>query len=259
MKIDVDPDWWKTLFDEVYLLTDARSVCDELLTRREVDVVCELLPLKLNHRILDLCGGHGRHAFELCKRGYTDCTLVDYSQKLIEIARSEAKQKNYDVHFVQCDARDTKFEPESFDHVIVMGNSLGYIQEKEADTMILAEAMRLLRAQGWLLVDVTDGRIVKKSFTPNSWHEIGEQTVVCRQRELSGNLIHSREMVIDKHKGLIRDRTYAVRLYDSEDLCMLIEQAGFSNVKLHTDFSPHRTKGDYGFMNNRMIAVGQKI
>jgi hypothetical protein len=26
MSIKVDPDWWKTLFDEVYLLTDARSV-----------------------------------------------------------------------------------------------------------------------------------------------------------------------------------------------------------------------------------------
>ena len=38
MEIEVDPDWWKTLFDEVYLITDARSVCDSELTRREVDV-----------------------------------------------------------------------------------------------------------------------------------------------------------------------------------------------------------------------------
>ena len=45
MSIDVDPEWWKTMFDEVYLITDARSVCDETLTGREVDVICELLPL----------------------------------------------------------------------------------------------------------------------------------------------------------------------------------------------------------------------
>ena len=189
MNIDVDPDWWKTLFDEVYLLTDARSVCDEMLTRREVDVICKLLPVKESHRILDLCGGHGRHTFELCKRGFTDCTLVDYSQTLIDIARSEANQNDYDVQFVQCDARNTKFLPETFDHVIVMGNSLGYIQEPEADTMIMAEAMRVLRPAGWMMVDVTEGDVVKKSFSPNSWHEIGEQTVVCRQRELKGNMI----------------------------------------------------------------------
>ena len=47
MTIRVDPEWWKTLFDEVYLLTDARSVCDDKLTSREVDVICELLSLSV--------------------------------------------------------------------------------------------------------------------------------------------------------------------------------------------------------------------
>jgi hypothetical protein len=35
MTIDVDPDWWKTLFDDVYLLTDARSVGDDHITQAE--------------------------------------------------------------------------------------------------------------------------------------------------------------------------------------------------------------------------------
>ena len=26
MSFDVNPDWWKSLFDDVYMLTDARSV-----------------------------------------------------------------------------------------------------------------------------------------------------------------------------------------------------------------------------------------
>ena len=57
MSIDVDPDWWKTMFDEIYLITDARSVCNETLTCREVDVICELLPLNSGHRILDRSAG----------------------------------------------------------------------------------------------------------------------------------------------------------------------------------------------------------
>ena len=40
--VDVDPDWWKTLFDETYLITAARTVCDEKLTRREVDFLQEV-------------------------------------------------------------------------------------------------------------------------------------------------------------------------------------------------------------------------
>ena len=86
MSIQVDPAWWKTLFDEVYLLTDARSVCDPQITRREVDLICRLLPIEDGQSILDLCGGHGRHTLELCRRGFTSCTLLDFSQPLINIA-----------------------------------------------------------------------------------------------------------------------------------------------------------------------------
>ncbi len=259
MSIDVDPDWWKTMFDEVYLITDARSVCDDLLTCREVDVICELLPLESDHRILDLCGGHGRHTFELYKRGFTECTVLDYSQKLIDVAEAEARANEYAVDFVRADARSTDLPDDSFDHVIIMGNSMGYIRTHAADVKILTESYRILRPGGWLLVDVTDGRVVKDSFCPNSWHEIGEDTVVCRNRELQEDMIKAREMVIDKKKGLIRDRTYAIRLYDSNGLELLLQQAGFNNVKVYINFSPHQSSGDYGFMNNRMIGIGQKV
>ena len=51
MSIKADPEWWKTMFDEVYLLTDARSVCNEEITRREVDLICELLPITRGQKI----------------------------------------------------------------------------------------------------------------------------------------------------------------------------------------------------------------
>jgi len=38
----------------------------------------------------------------------------------------------------------------------------------------------------------------------------------------------------------------------------LFRRAGFENVLVNTDFSPHQRKGDYGFMNHRLLAVGQK-
>ncbi|MBC8392601.1 MAG: class I SAM-dependent methyltransferase [Deltaproteobacteria bacterium] len=259
MSIEVDHDWWKTMFDEVYLVTDARSVCDEELTRREVDVICEFLPIQPGDRILDLCGGHGRHSFELCTRGFADCTLLDYSRSLTELAISEADRRNYGIDIIRSDARDTGLPSESFDHVIIMGNSLGYINEPAADFKIIEEAYRLLRNGGWLLVDVTDGAAVKKSLNPNAWHEIGDDVVVCRQRELVGNKIHAREMVLSKQQGIIRDRTYAVRLYDSHTLAALLSQTQLKGVGVHTDFSPHRSKGDYGCMNRRIIATGRKI
>jgi D-alanine-D-alanine ligase len=100
MTIDVDPDWWKTLFDEVYLVTDARSVGDDHITRQEIDIFTALIPLQTRDRILDLCGGHGRHALELCRRGFRDCTVLDYSQPLIDIG-AEMPPPELPVRFVQ--------------------------------------------------------------------------------------------------------------------------------------------------------------
>ncbi|MDY6952731.1 MAG: class I SAM-dependent methyltransferase [Thermodesulfobacteriota bacterium] len=253
-----DPDWWKTMFDEVYLLTDARSVCNEDITRREVDLICQLLPIGSGDRILDLCGGHGRHSLEFCARGFSGCTLVDYSGYLIHFARKRAGEYRYPMECIQADARDTGLPAHSFDHVLIMGNSLGYIPEATADREILEEGKRVLRPGGWLLVDVTDGQAVRETFNPRAWHEINDDMVVCRERELKGTTLWAREMVVSKQKGLIRDRCYAIRVYDNHSIGALFREAGFSQVKVHTGFCPHKQKGDYGFMNRRMFATGQK-
>jgi D-alanine-D-alanine ligase len=258
MKMKVNPDWWKTMFDEVYLLTDARSVCDPTITRREVDVICSLLPIQEPHKILDLCGGQGRHSFELSRRGFKACTLLDYSQTLINIARAKAKDDHVSVGSICGDAREINMPADYYDHVIIMGNSLGYIREKGADLKILTEAYRVLRTGGWILLDVADGSAVKSCFKPNAWHEVGAETIVCRQREIQEEVICAREIVLDKTRGLIRDQTYAIRLYDASSLSALLEQAGYAQIKIHTNFSPHPKDDDYGFMNNRMIATAQK-
>lgn len=258
MSIDVDPDWWKTLFDQVYLLTDSRSVGDDAVTRRELDVFSELLPLQPDDHILDLCGGHGRHSMELCRRGWIHCTVLDYSQTLLDIGAQQAVRSNYPIKFSQGDAREMRFADSAFDHVMILGNSLGYIPDDHADEAIFRECHRVLKSGGWLLVDVTDGAVVRQKFTPNAWHEIDADIVVCRQRELCEDMICAREMVLNKSNGLVRDRNYCIRLYTPDRLAGLAKAAGFSSVKVHTDFSPYDRDGDLGFMNHRMIVTGCK-
>ena len=87
---DYDPTWWQHIFDETYLITDARSVCCPEVTAAEVDMVEATLRLKVEDRILDLCGGQGRHAIELNRRGYRNVTVVDYSQVLLQVGSHDA-------------------------------------------------------------------------------------------------------------------------------------------------------------------------
>lgn len=257
MSLNVNPDWWKSLFDEVYLLTDARSVDDAEVTRREIDVVCDLLPLAPEHRILDMCGGQGRHSLELHRRGYNACTVLDYSETLLERGRKRASGNGCTVSFIQGDATRTGLPDNDFDHVMILGNSLGYLPQTTDDLRIMNEARRLLKPGGNLLLDITDGEVVREKFTPNAWHEIEENIVVCRHRELEKNTIRVREVVLCKERGLIRDQTYAIRTYDSDLLESLVWDAGFSNVTVHRNFSPQKGEGDYGFMNHRLLLTAR--
>ncbi|MCL7387670.1 MAG: hypothetical protein LZ159_03035 [Thaumarchaeota archaeon] len=56
----VQRDWWKHIFDSIYLMTDGDVVNDPEITKEEVDIIIQALELKPHHRILDLCCGHGR-------------------------------------------------------------------------------------------------------------------------------------------------------------------------------------------------------
>lgn len=257
MSFTVDPDWWKILFDDVYLLTDARSVDDAEVTRREIDVVCELLPLEPEHRILDLCGGQGRHSLELYRRGYGGCTVLDYSQVLLRRGISKASGNGCTVHFVQGDATQAGLRDASFDHVMILGNSLGYLPHSTDDLRIMNEARRLLKPKGYLLLDITDGDLVRRRFSPNAWHEIEEGIVVCRQRVLAHDAVRVREVVLCKQRGLIRDQTYAIRTYLPAMLEALANDAGFRDVTIHRNFSPQRGEGDYGFMNHRLLLTAR--
>jgi hypothetical protein len=107
-------------------------------------------------------------------------------------------------------------------------------------------------------VDVADGAAVREGFTPQAWHEIAPDIVVCRSREIRSGRVCARELVLSKTRGLIRDETYAIRLYDAPALADLMTQSGFVSVAVRRGVDFHRKRADYGFMNSRMIASGRK-
>lgn len=258
--IVVDPDWWKTLFDEVYLITDAEIVCNPALTKREVDTVEQVLRLSPEHRILDLCGGQGRHAVELARRGYRHLTVVDYTPFLLHYGRREAATDKLPVAFCRGDARLTPFRSSCFDAVIMMANSFGYFANVHDDQQVLAEVARIVKPGGQFLLDLTDSTFIREHFRTESWHETTDDVVVCWRRELVDDVIRVREMVISKLKGLLRDRTYAERLYTQERLRALLDEVGFASIEVRPDafvLNPE-SDTDYGIAAHRMLITASK-
>ena len=56
----VEPEWWRQIFNSIYLKTDGDVVDDPQLTSKEVDIFLGVLNLTPTDRILDLCCGQGR-------------------------------------------------------------------------------------------------------------------------------------------------------------------------------------------------------
>ncbi|MGD2151288.1 MAG: methyltransferase domain-containing protein [Desulfobacterales bacterium] len=255
----VQPDWWRNIFNSLYLKTDADVVEDLNITRKEVDLFTNILNLSTDDTILDLCCGQGRHVLELARRKYK-VEGLDRSRYLIQKAKASAKKENLNLKFKEGDARKLPFSPDSFEVVTMLGNSFGYFESVRDDLRILKEIFRVLKPWGQVLLDVTNGEYLREKFQARSWEWIDKKLFVCRERSLSADRqrLISREVVTDVTKGVIADQFYAERLYTKDDLFTLLGQAGFSDVVVHGEIATDSVRNqDLGMMEKRIVVTGK--
>ena len=254
----VQPDWWQRIFNSLYLKTDADVVDDPLITCREVDTFSQILNLKSEDSILDLCCGQGRHVLELARRGFK-VEGLDRSRYLIQKARAISKKENLSIKFKEGDARKLPYGNDAFDIVMIMGNSFGYFETEKDDLRVLREIYRVLKPWGRLLLDVSDGEYLEKNFQKRSWEWIDKKLFVCRERSLSSDSkrLISREVITDVNQGVIADQFYAERLYQKEGLLQLFNDAGFADVAVHGEIvTDSQRNQDLGMMERRIIVTG---
>ncbi|HWR84120.1 MAG TPA: methyltransferase domain-containing protein [Candidatus Deferrimicrobium sp.] len=254
----VPSDWWRYIFNYLYLKTDADVIGDPNITRQEVDLVVQHLRPAPEAKILDLACGQGRHSIELAKRGYKNVEGLDRSHYLIQKAKSRAKRDGLSVRFREGDARKIPYAADTFDVVVILGNSFGYFESAHEDQRVLEEVFRVLKPSGQLLVDVANGEYLRKNFEPRSWEWIDQKYFVCRERSLSAdeNRLISREVITHVEKGVIADQFYAERLYTPDSLTQLIRSAGFGGIALQGEISPDSVRNqDLGMMKLRLLVT----
>lgn len=250
-------EWWRGLFNSLYLKTDADVVENNENTVREIDKVIQATGVNPSQKILDLCCGQGRHILELAKRGYRNLVGIDRSRYLIKLARKRSRNMNLFINstFSEGDARKIRLLSSSIDLVTIMGNSFGYFEHEDDDLKVLKEVNRVLSSKGTLYLDLTNGEWVKDNYQPRSWEWIDQSLLVCRERHLSQDRkrLICREVVIEVEKGVIADQFYAERLFSYSEIGDLLERAGFENIEFQDTLESLSTRGqDLGMMAQRM-------
>lgn len=119
-------------------------------------------------KIADIGAGTGRYSIELCHRGY-DVTAVEYVKHNLEILRS----KHENIKTWQGDARDLHFlEDETFDVTLVFG-PLYHLHGDENKLKALAEAKRITKKGGIILVAyvMNEYSVISYCFKEHKWQE----------------------------------------------------------------------------------------
>jgi D-alanine-D-alanine ligase len=249
-------EWWKTLFNSVYLKTDGDVVENDSNTVREVDLLVEVAGLELEDRVLDLCCGQGRHCLELAGRGFKNVVGVDRSRYLIRLAKKRAANRKLNISFHEGDARRFRLKERDFQCVALLGNSFGYFERERDDLSVLHSVKRSLKTGGTVVLDLTNGQWMKDTYAPRSWEWIDQNHFVCRERSIAkdGRRLISREVVVHAERGVIVDQFYAERLYSPDEITDLLKSAGFSNIRQHDVLEADSVRNqDLGMMANRLL------
>lgn len=253
-------DWWRTLFNSLYLETDGDVVENDRNTAEEVALLIRSAGLEKNDRILDLCCGQGRHALELAARGFPHVIGLDRSRYLVRLARKRARERRLPVSFHEGDARRFRLGDGEFHCVCILGNSFGYFERPEDDLAVLEAVKRALASGGTLVMDLMDGDWMRHHFEPRSWEWVDQNHFVCRERDLAGDgdRLISREVVVHADRGVIADQFYAERLYSKGRLEALLAGAGFTNLRFHALRAPESHRGqDFGMVAHRLFVTGE--
>ena len=236
-------EWFRESFGELYpLLYPQRS--DEAAAR-EIAAVADLLHLRDSGlRVLDLACGTARHCQALVDQG-VEVWGLDLSRPLLDLA---CRRPCLAGRLVRGDMRRLPFR-RAFDVVINVFTSFGYFTDDRVNAQVLAEIARVLNPGGRLLIDHINRPALERDLVPEDEKE-GPGFRVRQQRRISGNRVKKRIEILWAD-GRTRQLEEDVRLFTPEELRALLEEAGFSEVRLCGSFQGEPLTESAG----RMIAL----
>ena len=251
--------WTEIVYQEnARLLYDVEAAVfqNHDLTKRELDAVAQLaerVGSSIQSPVIDIACGPGRHSIALAEQGH-EVTGLDFSPGLLELARESAAASGYNGRgplFVSGDMRKLEYPDNSFQTVLMLGNSFGYFSDEDNETA-LKEAYRVLAKGGFLCVEITNKELYLKTFEP-FMEEIVEgrfnERLRCEWRK-TWDAASRRVTTWEKHSAadtgeLLYEGPYDVRLFDHQEFIGMLEEKGLRSVTC-MPFSPGRDSLEKG-------------
>ena len=207
--------------------------------KREANQIDSLLRKYGNHinKLINYGCGTGRHDMELCELGY-QCSGIDMSSIMIDIARQNAHNKKMDIPFEVADIRC--YEPqEQYDAVISLFHVMSYQNENRDILAAFQSARKALNKGGLFLFDVWYGSGVLSDKPTVRVKEIeDEKNKLIR---IARPIMYEKRNVVDVcYEVLVIDKdtsqtkvineVHNMRYFFRPELELLLEQSGFELI-----------------------------
>ena len=183
------------------------------------------------YAVLDLACGTGRHAFELARRGY-HVTAADLSPTLLAAAARKTQRFGPQLRLVRCDMRRLPFRT-GFHAVLQLFTAFGYFNDDRENEHVIAEVARVLRPDGWHMLDFLNAAALSATLTPHS-ETVTPDARIVQERRINGNRVEKR-IRISQH-GVEREYVESVRLYTLDDFRTMFARHAMSLEDVRGDY-----------------------
>ena len=214
-------DWYEEWFGEEYLALYPHR--DDEEARDVAALIASRIDIASGASALDLACGTGRHQRALAERWWT--VGLDLSGLLLRVARSEEPASA----LVRADMRQLPFASGSFSLVTNLFTSFGYFRDDRQHARVVAEVARVTHRGGWFVLDFLNAPHVRRTLIPFDRRADGSR-IIEQARAISddGRFVRKTITVSDETREFVE----RVRLFDPEELQVMVDTAGFDVVEI---------------------------
>jgi SAM-dependent methyltransferase len=219
-------EWWQEAFDDSYLHIYARM---DRSADESASYIVDRLALPPGVEILDLCGGYGRVAIPLARRGYR-MTVLDRSEHFLAQGKRRAKEAGIEIKWVHGDMREIPLGPH-FDAIINIFTSFGYFDDDMENERVLQGAAQTLKRGGLLLMDVIHRDALFWHGMARRWEELARYWLLEEnQYDLMTSRWRAQRWLIPKEGGPPKQEYHSIRVYSAHELHAMCQRCGLEVI-----------------------------
>ena len=187
--------------------------------------------------VLDVACGPGLYVHELARLGHR-CVGIDFSPASIEYATRVAQVEELDCQFRCQDIRRAGFGID-FDLVTLLYGQINVFRRREAQDILRRVHQALVPGGQLILEPQQRAAVVGTGVAVTSWESAraglfsNEPHLLLHERfwHEEEQTTTERWHVIDAGSGTVTRHAMSYLAYESEELCRLVQEAGFSTVE----------------------------